>query len=486
MKKSLFLTLTCFVLFQTALIAAPKKTDALVLEDLAYFQEIFENAYVCYDEVNRTSPIKIDTKKMLKEYKQNLKWREKQGFNDTFENGINQEALVAPIWILMSSLNLNDGHLSIETNENTFSPSPKLWCYFSDYYFKKTGDDYFLTKAPDSNLIGKKYTGNKNNLHKTVLDNKELYNFTPLLFEAAESSELALDNKTYNVPIYENKRFRDDSVLKLLETPKTLYIRPSSFSYIGESDEDILFKKTLEDVEKKSKDKDYIILDLRGNHGGTRFYSNRLIKSIFANGIEEKNDLDGFLDKTENGKQELHSSVIARQELNKVINNGGTKEDIQFFENEYKEQLDIGKKYYTITGNLIPGSFPQYQKKTIDAKIIVLMDNYTGSRSEETIGILYMINMDNVILIGENSSGSLTYGGSLIYELPNSKVRITLCSTSNKKTAIIQFADHWHGDNQGFYPDYWTNEKNLLKTLQFITGDKDFSKILKEFDKNLL
>ena len=135
---------------------------------------------------------------------------------------------------------------------------------------------------------------------------------------------------------------------------------------------------------------------------------------------------------------------------------------------------------------MIPGSFPQYQKKTIDAKIIVLMDNYTGSRSEETIGILYMINMDNVILIGENSSGSLTYGGSLIYELPNSKVRITLCSTSNKKTAIIQFADHWHGENQGFYPDYWTNEKNLLKTLQFITGDNDFSKILKEFDKNLL
>ena len=93
MKKELFILL----IFSNVLFCFGKNTnkiEKLVNEDLTFFQEVIESAYICYDEINERNKIELDKQNMLNLYKKNASWREKKKFIDSFENGINQEALV--------------------------------------------------------------------------------------------------------------------------------------------------------------------------------------------------------------------------------------------------------------------------------------------------------------------------------------------------------------------------------------------------------
>ena len=95
--------------------------------------------------------------------------REKK-FIDSFENGINQEALVIPLYSFFQKYNFVDGHLCISTNENNWFPSPKNWYYYSDFYFKKSGNQFYVYNSPNKKLEGQKYTGSYEDFNNS-LDN---------------------------------------------------------------------------------------------------------------------------------------------------------------------------------------------------------------------------------------------------------------------------------------------------------------------------
>ena len=143
---------------------------------------------------------------------------------------------------------------------------------------------------------------------------------------------------------------------------------------------------------------------------------------------------------------------------------------IKYYKEQYDFQLEKEAKYYTSKGK-IPVSLSQFDLWSIDSSIIVITDNYTASVAEKFIGYLYMLNKNNITIIGENTSGSYTYGGNIKYELPNSKIKITLSSQSYKNTEIPRFIESWHGENYGFYPDYWFVNNNLKEILYYLTSD---------------
>lgn len=68
MKKELFILL----IFSNVLFCFGKSTniiEKLVNEDLTFFQEVIESAYICYDEINERNKIEIDKQNMLNLYK---------------------------------------------------------------------------------------------------------------------------------------------------------------------------------------------------------------------------------------------------------------------------------------------------------------------------------------------------------------------------------------------------------------------------------
>lgn len=161
---------------------------------------------------------------------------------------------------------------------------------------------------------------------------------------------------------------------------------------------------------------------------------------------------------------ETDKTLYIRSSSFHIIQN--TEQDKQFL----KVLDEIPQKIVGLE-NIPPSELPQYSGEKINPKIIVLMDFRTASGAEKLIGYLYMMNKDNILLVGLNSAGLLASGSSIKYQLPNSKIEISLPSQSFLRTPIYNYIDTFHGETKGFVPDYWTNENNLVETLIYLTGD---------------
>ena len=462
------------MIFSNVLFCFGKSTniiEKLVNEDLTFFQELIESAYICYDEINERNKIELDKQNMLNLYKKNASWREKKKFIDSFENGINQEALVIPLYSFFQKYNFVDGHLCISTNENNWFPSPKNGYYYSDFYLKKSGNQFYVYNSPNKKLEGQKYTGSYEDLKRTIKNNEVVYIFAPILSGPYTSTNINISKKNYKIPIYENLRFKNSDSLSFIESYNSLYIRASSFNYIEGTENDKIFMKNLSTLNDLLKNKEYIIIDIRGNSGGVEYYPRRLLEKLYNNGDDSKNDtISIFLNKADSGLVELHSNTISKQEYLLSLASNQSEKMIKYYKEQYDFQLEKETKYYTSKGK-IPVSLSQFDLWSIDLCIFVITDNYTASVAQKFIGYLYMLNKNNITIIGENTSGSYTYGGSIKYELPNSKIKITLSSQSYKNTEIPRFIESWHGENYGFYPDYWFVNNNLKEILYYLTSD---------------
>ena len=43
---------------------------------------------------------------------------------------------------------------------------------------------------------------------------------------------------------------------------------------------------------------------------------------------------------------------------------------------------------------------------------------------------------------------------------------------------LLKFNEHWHGENFGFYPDYWITENNLADSLFYLSKDDELKSLL--------
>ena len=308
-------------------------------------------------------------------------------------------------------------------------------------------------------------------MKRTIKNNEVVYIFAPILSGPYTSTNINISKKNYKIPIYENLRFKNSDSLSFIESYNSLYIRASSFNYIEGTENDKIFMKNLSTLNNLLKNKEYIIIDIRGNSGGVEYYPRRLLEKLYNNGDDSKNDtISIFLNKADSGLVELHSNTISKQEYLLSLASNQSEKMMKYYKEQYDFQLEKETKYYTSKGK-IPVSLSQFDLWSIDSSIIVITDNYTASVAEKFIGYLYMLNKNNITIIGENTSGSYTYGGNIKYELPNSKIKITLSSQSYKNTEIPRFIESWHGENYGFYPDYWFVNNNLNEILYYLTSD---------------
>ena len=476
MKKITFLiSIFLFSISVNLYAKSVSKTDELVLEDLKYFKQAFEEGYVFYDDLAKDNNVTLNENKCLKKYNslKNKKSTDKQGKN--IVNGINQDALLSPLWWFLKNLNPQDGHLAISTNERDWKITNGTYLYKSDYYFKKEGNDFFLFKCPDSKLLKQKYTGKIEDLKKTVLNNEEVYVFAPDTKSYIEETKINL-NKKITIPVkYVDMYDENRSKFKINETEDSIYVKISSFHMVENTKEDLEFMDGLLEISDKISEKKNIIIDLRNNGGGYNFYTRELVAAIYnkRNSEAERKEVWEFLHNAAYGQISLKSNIIAQENYKSAIKNHQSNSIIDSALQELNKQKQINKKYYETLYENHFKKLPQFSGKKCNAKIIVLIDNYTASASEFFITYLYMMDKSNVILVGQNSAGIMGGGGRINYELPNSKLLVSFVTESYKNTAGYLYSPTWKGETNGFYPDYWVTENSFFPVLFYLTNDSE-------------
>ena len=126
-------------------------------------------------------------------------------------------------------------------------------------------------------------------------------------------------------------------------------------------------------------------------------------------------------------------------------------------------ELDIAEKWMTqYVGKAVPsnkivvntksGQRESYEKDSwVENKqiLIILVGKFSASASESLLDYAY--NVENVMIVGENTSGTLI-GESYEISLPNSCCQVNIGS---ERLSILPEEDGYFEELRGFYPDIW-------------------------------
>lgn len=429
-------------------------------EDLDALEHLLSHTYVLYD------------KSVKKGFKMNaflnsIKAKCPKSFNDLYSSSNLLKSIKSAGF---EHLPYKDSHLNLSWGYNYESVFSHHTVYLSNTYFEKIGKDYFVHSSDDENVkAGSKYKGKSENLYKCLTKSGELYRFGTMSDYAVELADLKLNTGTVTVKVsHEQKHYAytDTSYAKTEEN--YLYIKISDWAFGENQDIEAMTKPrqmlaAIKETAKTAAEKDYVIIDLRGNPGGISYFAEELLYHIyFTNNPALIGPFTNNLKQANTGTINLISSEIAYagtrySQISKLY---AKEYDPDYTAPEYKGLDEKPSK-----------NFPAYTgEKTFKGKLIILIDLYSASASEMCIATARLIDKDNVILVGENSAGCISYGGVYPYYLPNSGICLNLSNTDFSKTAMFAQNEKWAGETYGFMPDYWATDETLKETVDLIMG----------------
>lgn len=426
--------------------------------DLDALEHLFKNAYVLYDKsVKKRFSMKAFLKEIRKECPVNA-----DGF---YKRSELQKAILKNC---ACHLPYADSHLYMGLGNNFRNVFGYHIVFFSDVYFEKKGKDYFVVSSSDESIkAGSKYKGKKENLYKCLTSSGELYRFGVMSDCNVDSAELSLDSGKVKTSVrFDPKYISQRDTSKVSESEKLLYIKVSdwAFGFDYGSDEMTMARAKLNEIKEASKkafEKDYVIVDLRGNPGGISNYGEEVLNYLyFAN---EPKLIGPYTINLKNAKKR---QIIL---LSSEIAHAGTRYNNLGPRAAYDPDL-YPRKYEGIDEKACK-EFPAYKgEKKFKGKLIILTDSVSASASEDFIAMARLIDEENVILVGENTNGCISYGGVQRYYLPESGIILNLSCADFSESALFAKNEKWAGETYGFMPDYWATNDKLSETLEVLTG----------------
>jgi len=190
-----------------------------------------------------------------------------------------------------------------------------------------------------------------------------------------------------------------------------------------------------------------LIVDIRGNGGGNEAWPKQWITrftgyqpdrvQVFTELISET----AMIGRSNSYARALHNVPELSQQ--------GYPAKVEEFRG-YAESLDGGE----FTPYWWPYVVPEPQEIHSPTTLIVLVDANVYSSGEGFISYLHQV--ENVVLVGENSGGALTYGQMSHHRLPNSQMLVSL------PTSLNVFVDLEYREEKGFLPDLWVPAEDAL------------------------
>jgi len=310
-----------------------------------------------------------------------------------------------------------------------------------------------------------------------------------------------VDGKTVSVPVkYDYPLDKMNTVRTgTVETASTGYVSLSTFMqekkssrYKAGSDKN--FEKWFS-VPQKFFNKENLIIDLRGNGGGLvenainfldLLYVNKpssfnwekrwpesksvLIEEIYSN--FEGTVSASIIEATLIWEKELFpmtKEIKEHELLLEELKNCQEKHTYNFV--DMNEDFGNLKKSCMVKANPYKG------------KILILVDKNSASASEFFIAYAKKLFDSQVVVLGQNTCGCISYWGIFPFHLPQSKVTLSLASINGK--TFLDSLPNYHGEGKGFYPDIWCSFEDLLPAIVHETNDRELLQKLKYIGRAL-
>jgi hypothetical protein len=236
-------------------------------------------------------------------------------------------------------------------------------------------------------------------------------------------------------PLSRSDRFRGErfAVERIGGVP---VIRVRSFAdYYGRELETFL------DTAEEYRGEPYVILDIRGNRGGNTRWPRRWI-SAFTGGYPRLSQaLTELVSRT---------TMTGRANLFALLVHAYRKEESSFAQAEHDRFRAAAARFDE------PGAKPYWSEIYVPVlepipnktTLIVIQDRRVASAGEGVISYL-SDQVENVVFVGENTKGALTFGQQSAHHLPNSKMLAYLPIKLNVPLDLEV------REETGFKPDYW-------------------------------
>lgn len=356
--------------------------------------------------------------------------------------------------ILFNNLNfIQDGHFSINFN----SPLQKSNFYYSEefevkedeqgYYINYSNDKWYIKSINnDSNVQDYiKLSLNKNGElcnYIGVLNKANYFGRIKVVLSSANQEQIIYVKLTKSNGISHLDQISGYNYEEINGIPIFTMKRMYNFDSNDNSVE--LFAESA----NKAKNEDIVIIDIRGNIGGSFGAPFGWFKFFTRKNPEIK---------------EYH--FVLASLINNFLMKTAFKEIIEL---EVPLTTLIGNKSYDLR-QILNGNenkwyieIPENKENILiknDTKIFVLVDNNTGSSGETFVKLLKDI--ENVIFVGTNTAGVFISESNIECILPNSKITIIYGSNLRLHNDIIE--------GVGFEPDIWINSHDSLdRILKFI------------------
>lgn len=358
--------------------------------------------------------------------------------------------------ILRQSLTfISDGHFAIQYSPVNMAFIKQYYCNQKIEFFIDTNGYYFYKNHEKSYVLSVNGDQELDQYFKRSINLKgELTYYLGILLNHDKSTEIVTVE-------YKNKSKTEKDYIALNLASPIRYGADSAFEYQVIDEIPVLTLRKLHDqndentlrafVETAStlKDQSQIIIDLRGNTGGTDIFTTLWLEeytgvSTTANVNSAKKYSQLYLEgqKLENDVQiDPFLKKYDMPKLNKVI------------EEYYSEREEI----------LNVEDYNQWFKEEYNPKwienpntIFVLIDKRVGSSAENFVSQFKTIK--NVIFVGANTSGTHDINDQQNYYLPNSSLNVYMGVGITQNITGSPFID-----GKGFEPDLWLCNDDLLE-----------------------
>ncbi len=446
--------------------------------DIDYLFYYLKTAYAGYDELLQNG---------FSEEKFREQFKEKYGTSDKIETRILMREFAEKL-----SDYVNDKHLyTLGNNEQEwYSANSFALFYYTNTFVKKENDNFLVSKTDSPSIkSGAKFTGNEKNLFYYPAKGKNTYRVGVISKQKISDYKFSFDETEINIPVYDDGNIQISFSPKYheIETENSIYISLSSFKV---QENDSKFKKGSEIILKKFADlgktwrnKKNIIIDLRSNGGGMIEYC---IYPFYAMTQKNPQSFKNFQ------KADIFSDDFFFEQV-RITSPATLQAHIKYFEDLGEIKCQNYKKYKKNYEKSLKSSQKQIFKQQCDfskeiktyfnGKVIFLLDRNSYSASELSPLFAKRILGENVKIIGENSAGCIQFGDVLPYQLPNSRIAISLSSAKN---TLLNYFENWHGEQYGIYPDYWALGCDLNETIFLETNDSEMKEKLKNIEFRLL
>ena len=432
--------------------------------DCEYLKKIFSEAAIDISEsIDEGLDIDQVIEDIKKEYSKQVKKNKlKMSIND---NGIADNRFALSINLaLAENLTKPNGHLSINSPYDFFCPFYSYVLYASDIVFEKTGSEYKVYSSGNKNIKqGMLYTGNEENLFKTIINGKVLYRFCIYSNEWMTKTKISLNEKEYKVPVtYKTANVNPTENFSYHTQDDILFVNANSFMWHTEAEKNKIDEAT-KNIGQIIQDGNInlIVFDLRRNGGGYISCSYYLLGALICGAADENTEEFNEYAKYYNY---LHSNEIC-------INTFTSRNRLSI---QGHGDGNLTRLLLTKTGEKYPVTdnpdfeYSQTVSPVYKGKIFFITDLYSASSAEDLILGAKATFKDDVIIIGENTRGALDYSNVYQFNLPDSKLAILLSFSDNTKSPLLKESSIWHGDAKGCIPDYWFTAKDTFDIYKII------------------